>query len=261
MKSIITAGIIALSSTPATAYTITHIYIKDNDIVRTNIKDVKFGSLGNTYVHLDGNTCEITYGDVFTAQQIKMSSDKQFLILFNSYIDIGQLKICNTRMEASKVTVGDLSDMNKQKGIFLSGDDYGSDWSCSTASIRKIPTGEKTSITAKPFYAQKKSERTMRKHSFSGGGSFSPDGNYLALSLPNFSCRKGSYPGVYNTRTWKKVEFTTPDVDARCDALFPNLPTPSRTLKTLCADEDVNNVFTFPIAPLGNNQTDLFIKE
>jgi hypothetical protein len=261
MKHIIIAGIIALASTPATAHTITHIYIKDNDIVRTDIKEAKFGSPGNTYVHLDGNTCEITYGDIFTAQQIRMSSDKQYLILLNSYIDIGQLQICNTRMEASKVTVGGLSDMNKQKGIFLGRDDYGSDWSCSIASIRKIPTGEKISIAAKPFYAQKKSERTMRKHSFSGGGSFSPDGNYLALSLPNFSCRKGSYPGVYNTRTWKKVEFTTPDVDARCDALFPNLPTPSRSLKTLCADENVNNVWTFPIAPPGNNKTDLFIKE
>ena len=38
----------------------------------------------------------------------------------------------------------------------------------------------------------------MRKHSFGGGGSFSPEGNYLAVSLPNFSCRKGSYPGAYD---------------------------------------------------------------
>ena len=117
MKIIIT-GIIVLASTPATAYTITHIYIKDNDIARTDIKQANFDSPGNTYVHLDGNTCEISYGDVFTAQQIKMSSDKQFLILFNSYLNIEQLKICNTRMEASKVTVGDLSDMNKKKAFF-----------------------------------------------------------------------------------------------------------------------------------------------
>jgi len=240
MKIIIIAGIIVLASTPATAYTITHIYIKDNDIIRTDIKQANFGSPGNTYVHLDGNTCEIINGNVFTAKQIKISSDKQFLILFNSYLDIGQLKICNTRMEASKITVGDLSDMNKGKGIFLSRDDYGLDWSCSIASIRKIPTGERISIAAKPFYAHNKSVRTMDKNSFGGGGSFSPDGNYLALSLPNFSCRKGSYPGVYDTRSWKKVEFTSPDVDARCDALFPNLPTPSRTLEPLCVDEDFN---------------------
>ncbi|WP_287882320.1 hypothetical protein [Aquitalea sp.] len=238
MKFIIATTLLALGTTAASAHTITHIYIKDSDIVRTDIKQAKEGSPGHTYVHLDGNTCEIIEGSAAAADWIRTSSDKQYLILFNEYIDMEQLKTCKAKMHPSKITVGDLSDMNKKKGIFIGINEYELDWNCSIVSIRKIPTGKKISIAAKPFYAQKKSEHTMRKNSFGGGGSFSPDGNYLALSLPNFSCRKGSYPGVYDTRTWKKVEFTTPDVDARCDALFPNLPTPSRTLKPLCVDED-----------------------
>jgi hypothetical protein len=59
MKYIISTTILSLSTTIASAYTITHIYIKDNDIVRTDIKQAKEGSPGHTYVHLDGNTCEI----------------------------------------------------------------------------------------------------------------------------------------------------------------------------------------------------------
>jgi len=240
MKYIIATTLLALSTTAASAHTITHIYIKDNDIVRTDIKQAKDGSPGHTYVHLDGNTCEIIDGSAAAADWIKMSSDKQYLILFNDYVDMEQLKICKIKMKLSGGTSGDLSDINKQKAIFLGINEYGLRWPCSIASINKISTGKEINIVAKPFYAQKKSERTMRKNSFGGGGSFSPDGNYLALSLPNFSCRKGSYPGVYDTRTWKKVEFTTPDVDTRCDALFPNLPTPSRTLEPLCVDEDFN---------------------
>ncbi|WP_159875438.1 hypothetical protein [Aquitalea denitrificans] len=240
MKFIIATTLLALGTTAASAHTITHIYIKDNDIVRTDIKQAKEGSPGNTYVHLDGNTCEIIDGSAAAADWIKMSSDKQYLILFNDYVDMKQLKACKTKMKLSGKAYGDLSDINKEKNIFLSITEYGLRWPCSIASINKIPTAKEINIAAKPFYAQKKSEHTMRKNSFGGGGSFSPDGNYLALSLPNFSCRKGSYPGVYDTRTWKKVEFTTPDVDARCDALFPNLPTPSRTLEPLCVDEDFN---------------------
>jgi hypothetical protein len=115
MKYIISTAILALSIPVASARTITHIYIKNNDIVRTDIKQAKEGSLGNTYVHLDGNTCEIIDGSAATADWIKMSSDKQYLILFNDYVDMEQLKTCKAKINISQITVGDLSDMNKKK--------------------------------------------------------------------------------------------------------------------------------------------------
>lgn len=49
MKYTIAITLLALSTTAASAYTITHIYIKDNDIVRTDIKQAKEGSPGHTY--------------------------------------------------------------------------------------------------------------------------------------------------------------------------------------------------------------------
>jgi hypothetical protein len=84
-----------------------------------------------------------------------MSSDKQYLILFNEYLDMEHLKTCKTKMKPFQITVGDLSDMNKKKSIFIGINEYELDWNCAIASIRKIPTGEKINIAAKPFYAQK----------------------------------------------------------------------------------------------------------
>ena len=52
---------------------------------------------------------------------------------------------------------------------------------------------------------------------------FSPDGKYLALKSSAISCKKGAYPGVFETTHWKQVIFNGPDSNKKCRALFPQL--------------------------------------
>ena len=111
---------------------------------------------------------------------------------------------------------------------------YDLDWQCDITTIKRLSDGKYMDIAAKPFYSSRKSSKNLHRSSYAAQPKLSPDGNYLALSTPSFSCRKGAYPGVYNTNTWKQVIFTTPDVDAKCAALFPNLPPPDLTIDPTC---------------------------
>ena len=224
---------------PTTAYPgkITEIYLKDNAIENIFSTQLANEKADRTYTHIDGNLYEISEIGAIRPDAIKISSDKNYLMLYNSYIDMEQLNTCNKKISLTGHAKRFLADINKAKNLIVSRGQFTVIMSnCSIALVEKISSKEVIDIKAKPFYSQNKSAEQMFNNTFQSNISFSPDGNYIALSTINFSCRKGSYPGVYNTRTWKKVEFTTPDVDARCDALFPNLPTPSRVQQPICVD-------------------------
>lgn len=145
-----------------------------------------------------------------------------------------ELKACDRVMKLTGKTTGAIDDMNKEKDFLVEQAEGSSPEPCQPLSIRNISTKQVVNIPAGAFFTASKSSSSL-----ADSASFSPDGQYLALSASHFSCRKGSYPGVYDTQTWKKVEFTTTDVDARCDALFTNLPTPSRVQQPVCVEPGV----------------------
>jgi hypothetical protein len=234
MKLAIHASVLALALQTTSAGTINYIHIKKDAITRIDTEENNDEYFQGIHVYLDGKLCKILDTNATEADWIKMSSDKQYLVLFNGYIEMKELKTCDSVMKLSGKTTGAIDDMNKEKDFLVEQAEDSSHGSCQRLSIRNISTKQVVNIPAGPFFTASKFSSSL-----AGSASFSPDGQYLALSTSHFSCRKGSYPGVYDTQTWEKVEFTTPDVDARCDALFPNLPPPSRVQQPVCVEPGV----------------------
>lgn len=231
MKLVIHACVLAMALQTASAGTINYIHIKKDAITRIDTEENNDEYFRGIHVYLDGKLCKILDTTATEADRIKMSSDKQYLVLYNGYLEMKELKACDKVMKLSGQTTGAIDDMNKEKDFLVEQTEGSSLGPCQPLSIRHISTKQVVNIPAGAFFTASKSSSNL-----ADSASFSPDGQYLALSTSHFSCRKGSYPGVYDTRTWKKVEFTTPDVDARCDALFPNLPPPSQVQQPVCIE-------------------------
>ena len=231
MKLAIHASVLALALQTASAGTINYIHIKKDAITRIDTEENNDEYFQGIHIYLDGKLCKTLDSNATEADWIKMSSDKQYLVLFDGYIEMKELKTCDRVMKLSGKTAGAIDDMNKEKDFLVEQDEDSSHGPCQRLSIRNISSKQVVNIPAGAFFTASKSSSSL-----ADSASFSPDGQYIALSASHFSCRKGSYPGVYDTQTWKKVEFTTPDIDARCDALFPNLPTPSRVQQPVCVE-------------------------
>jgi len=234
MKLAIHASVLALALQTASAGPINYIHIKKDAITRIDTEENNEEYLQGIHIYLDGKRCKILDTNATEADWIKISSDKQYLVLFDGYIEMKELKTCDRVMKLTGQTTGAIDDMNKERDLMVEQAEDSSPGPCQRLSIRHISTKKLVNIPAGPFFTASKTGSSL-----ADSASFSPDGQYLALSASHFSCRNGSYPGVYDTQTWKKVEFTTPNVDARCDALFPNLPTPSRLQQPVCVEPGV----------------------
>lgn len=234
MKLAIHASVLALALQTASAGTINYIHIKKDAITRIDTEESNDEHLQGIHIYLDGKLCKILDSNATEADWIKMSSDKKYLVLSDGYIEMKELKACDSVMQLSGKTTGAIDDMNKEKDLLVEQAEDSSHGPCQHLLISNISTKQVVNIPAGPFFSARKSNGSL-----ADSASLSPDGQYIALSTSHFSCRKGSYPGVYDTQNWKKMEFTSPDVDARCDALFPNLPTPSRVQQPICVEPGV----------------------
>ncbi|WP_159877282.1 hypothetical protein [Aquitalea denitrificans] len=175
----------------------------------------------------------------------KISSDKKFVILNNKlFLNWRDIKSCNLNTD----TIGQLNinpdyynieDINEQNNLIALYVDPLFGWPYAAKRSEKFTLmaalvdmknlSEIISIKKKPFYNENRTDSIeLDKHSFINALStdkafFSPNGKYLALKYSAISCKKGSYPGVFETTHWKQVIFNGPDSNKKCRALFPQL--------------------------------------
>ena len=175
----------------------------------------------------------------------KISSDKKFVILNNElFLNWRDIKSCTLNTD----TIGQLNinpdyynieDINEQNNLIalyvdpLFGWPYAGKrnekFTLMAALVDMKNLSEIISIKKKPFYNENRTDSIeLDKHSFINALStdkafFSPNGKYLALKSSAISCKKGAYPGVFETTHWKQVIFNGPDSNKKCRALFPQL--------------------------------------
>ncbi|WP_374555893.1 hypothetical protein [Aquitalea pelogenes] len=193
------------------------------------------------------NTCRIKFPYWIGHTSASISSDSKFLILDRSgFIKISDLENCdrndayfqkatNTLKNAQVMDVNNASNLillyidpifglmyeKKSKfdylaGIIVNEEIYG---------YGMLPDPLK--VNQKQFFSYDRTSNVDLDHSLFAGHNdkafFSPDGKYLALKSSAISCKKGAYPGVFETTHWKQVIFNGPDSNKKCRSLFPQL--------------------------------------
>ncbi|WP_374555887.1 hypothetical protein [Aquitalea pelogenes] len=197
----------------------------------------------NLNIIYNGNVC--TFPKTIFLTSAKISSDKKFVILNNKlFLNWRDIKYCNLNTD----TIGQLNinpdyynieDINEQNNLIALYVDPLFGWPYAAKRSEKFTLmaalvdmknlSEIISIKKKPFYNENRTDSIeLDKHSFINALStdkafFSPNGKYLALKSSAISCKKGAYPGVFETTHWKQVIFNGPDSNKKCRALFPQL--------------------------------------
>jgi hypothetical protein len=196
------------------------------------------------YINLDKITCKINYPYRTDALSARLSSDNEFIILNNgAFASIGDLKICTKNGIYLKDIFKNNSitqDINKKTNLLvfyidptIGMYDKKSKYNyIAGVIINKAINGYGTlpdplKINQKQFFSYDRSSNVDLDRSLFAGpydkAFFSPDGKYLALKSSAISCKKGAYPGVFETTHWKQVIFNGPDSNKKCRALFPQL--------------------------------------
>ncbi len=211
-------------------------------IKKITIKQEDYYTLDIQY---SGISCKIDPAVKITADYPRVTSDGNFIILtWSHYISKADLEKCRTSksINSRKYIGGQLQDINNAKKLlatyvepaYLNSyfiPDNPARLLIKIADLKKVENKKNSFESAihiknKPFYWYSRSDKNLARSLFAGDTDraiFSPDGNYLALLTSDISCKKGAYPGVYETTHWKQVIFTGPDSDAKCKALFPQL--------------------------------------
>lgn len=221
------------------------IYLENTE----NLKIKKITIKQEDYYTLDiqygGISCKIDPAVKIMEDYPRATSDGNFLILdWSHYISKVDLEKCHTSksINSRKYIGGQLQDINNTKKLLATYvepayinryfiPDNPARLLIEIADFKKVENKKDSfesaiNIKNKPFYRSRRSDKDLARSLFAGGTDraiFSPDGNYLALLTSDISCKKGAYPGVYETTHWKQVIFTGPDSDAKCKALFPQL--------------------------------------
>jgi hypothetical protein len=200
----------------------------------STINDGYFGAS----VEINGKTCQLSGVNTFENYTPKLSSDGYFLIpSASSFISILKLLSCNNHTSVPYIE-GRLQDVNFNKNILvryilpnydinqLHGTSVLNDYLIEVININEKNKMQPIIIYQKPFFYKMRSSRDMAKFAFatpSDSAIFSSNGKYLAPLARSISCKKGAYPGVFETTHWKQVIFNGPDSNKKCRALFPQL--------------------------------------
>ncbi|WP_199052632.1 hypothetical protein [Aquitalea sp. ASV15] len=196
------------------------------------------------YINLDKITCKINYPYRTDAISAKLSSDNEFIILNNgAFTSIADLKVC----DKSGIYLKDIhennsitQDINKSTNllVFYIDPTIGiHDKKSKFIYIAGIIVNEEIygygmlpdplKINHKQFFSPDRNSNVDLDRSLFAGpydkAFFSPNGKYLALKSSAISCKKGAYPGVFETTHWKQVIFNGPNSNKKCRALFPQL--------------------------------------
>ena len=193
------------------------------------------------------NTCRIKFPYWIGHTSASISSDSKFLILDgNGFIKISDLENCDRndvdfQEISNSLRSAILMDVNSARNLILLYVDpiFGmkyekkSKYSYIAGVItNKAINGYGTlpdplKINHKQFFSPDRNSNVDLDRSLFAGYNekafFSPDGKYLALKSSAISCKKGAYPGVFETTHWKQVIFNGPDSNKKCRALFPQL--------------------------------------
>ncbi|NWK80089.1 hypothetical protein [Aquitalea sp. LB_tupeE] len=192
-------------------------------------------------------TCRIKFPYWIGHTSASISSDSEFLILDrNGFIKISDLENCDKNdVDFKEITnsfqSARLMNVNSARNLILLyinpifGMMYEKKSKYSHMAvviINKAINGYGTlpdplEIKHRQFFSPDRNSNVDLDHSLFAGHDdkafFSPDGKYLALKSSAISCKKGAYPGVFETTHWKQVIFNRRDSNKKCRALFPQL--------------------------------------
>ena len=208
--------------------------------ITAGVKIEKISTINDGYfgvsVEINKKTCQLSGVNTFENYTPKLSSDGHFLIpSASSFISILKLLSCNNYISLPYIE-GRLQDVNFNKSLLvryilpdydinqLHGISVLNDYLIEAININEMTKMRPINIYQKPFFYKMRSSRDMAKFAFatpSDSAIFSSDGKYLAPLERSISCKKGSYPGVFETTHWKQVIFNGPDSNNKCRALFP----------------------------------------
>ena len=197
----------------------------------------------NLNIIYNGNVC--TFPKTIFLTSAKISSDRKFVILNNTlFFNWRDIKYCNLnidsinnlRINPKRYKIEDINEKNSLIVLYvdpLFGWPYEPErndkFTFMTALVNMKDLYKIITIKKKQFYDENRTDSIeLDKHLFVNALStdkafFSPDGKYLALKSSAIYCKKGAYPGVFETTHWKQVIFNGPDSNKKCRALFPQL--------------------------------------
>ncbi|WP_062791500.1 hypothetical protein [Aquitalea pelogenes] len=186
-----------------------------------------------------GRTMQLTYA--------KTSSDGKFLIVNGViFLNLEDIKKCNKEDDLIKhasvisysFEIEDINEMRNLIALYI-GPSFGMAYEKKSQFhyLAGVIVNEEIYgygmrpdpliINHKQFFSYDRTSNVDLDRSLFAGYNdkafFSPDGKYLALKSSAISCKKGAYPGVFETTHWKQVIFNGPDSNKKCRALFPQL--------------------------------------